>query len=92
MSLTGIATDGTEVWVVNVESRRLFRYAGAAAQRAVVAAAAGSFALHVVGQYVEHYHKERPHQGKGNEPLTSAAAPPPLNSSSEYRKWLTPRA
>lgn len=25
---------------------------------------------HLVSQYVEHYHTERPHQSKGNVPLT----------------------
>ena len=24
----------------------------------------------VIGQYMEHYHLERPHQGIGNQPLT----------------------
>jgi putative transposase len=35
---------------------------------------------HLVREYVEHYHTERPHQGKGNAPLNAAAAgpaPPP---------------
>jgi hypothetical protein len=25
----------------------------------------------LLGEYVEHYHYERPHQGKGNEPLNA---------------------
>jgi putative transposase len=29
---------------------------------------------HVLAEYAEYYHRERPHQGKGNEPLTAAAA------------------
>ena len=32
---------------------------------------------HVLAEFVEHYHHERPHQGKGNEPLTPALSPPP---------------
>jgi putative transposase len=31
---------------------------------------------HLLAEYVEHYHRERPHQGKGNEPLTAARGPP----------------
>jgi hypothetical protein len=31
---------------------------------------------HLVREYVEHYHTERPHQGKENVPLTGL--PPPL--------------
>jgi transposase InsO family protein len=26
----------------------------------------------LTGEFLEHYHHERPHQGKGNAPLTSA--------------------
>jgi hypothetical protein len=29
---------------------------------------------HVCREYVEHYHAERPHQAKGNRPLTGTAA------------------
>jgi hypothetical protein len=32
---------------------------------------------HLVREYVEHYHTERPHQGKGNVPLTA----PPASST-----------
>jgi putative transposase len=31
---------------------------------------------HVLAEYLAYYHEERPHQGKGNVPLTPAAAPP----------------
>jgi putative transposase len=27
---------------------------------------------HVIGEFVAHYHEERPHQGVGNVPLTKA--------------------
>ncbi len=30
---------------------------------------------HVVSEYVEHYHTERPHQAMGNVPLIAAALP-----------------
>lgn len=32
---------------------------------------------YLIGEYVEHYHTERPHQAKGNAPLTAGPAPPP---------------
>jgi hypothetical protein len=32
---------------------------------------------HVVNEYLEHYNTERPHQAKGNVPLTPQATPPP---------------
>src|SRR4030095_538105 len=31
---------------------------------------------HLVREYVEHYHTERPHQGKGNAPLTGPPSSP----------------
>ncbi|MEQ9207296.1 MAG: integrase core domain-containing protein [Phycisphaerales bacterium] len=30
---------------------------------------------HIIGEYVEHYHYERPHQGLGNKPIMCAASP-----------------
>ena len=32
---------------------------------------------HVLAEYIQHYHQERPHQGKGNVPLIAADGPPP---------------
>ena len=34
---------------------------------------------HLLAEYVEHYHHERPHQGKGNEPLLPAASSRPTD-------------
>src|SRR5271165_5628028 len=32
---------------------------------------------YLIDEYVAHYHTERPHQGKGNVPLTGWTEPPP---------------
>jgi putative transposase len=32
---------------------------------------------HLLEEYAEHYHRERPHQGKGNVPLNAAGDAPP---------------
>ena len=34
-----------------------------------------------VGEYLQHYHRERPHQGRGNETLDSA----PRSTEGEFR-------
>jgi len=31
---------------------------------------------HILTEFLEHYHEERPHQGRGNVPLTASAATP----------------
>ena len=31
--------------------------------------------FHLIREYVDYYHTDRPHQGKGNVPVTSAAEP-----------------
>jgi putative transposase len=38
---------------------------------------------HLIREYVEHYHTERPHQGKGNMPLTGPPAPAPVSAEGE---------
>jgi len=37
---------------------------------------------YLIGEYVEHYHNERPHQGLGNKPIMHAA---PLSSEGEIK-------
>jgi hypothetical protein len=44
---------------------------------------------HVLGEYISHYHEERPHQGKGNVILfPSAKVAPNTDSSIECRERL----
>ncbi|HEY8504511.1 MAG TPA: SdrD B-like domain-containing protein, partial [Gemmataceae bacterium] len=42
----GVTTEGTDIWLIDAGSLRVYRYAGAAALTGGSAAAAGSFALH----------------------------------------------
>jgi putative transposase len=43
---------------------------------------------HLLAEYVEHYHQERPHQGKGNMPLTACASPPAAEGAVACRERL----
>jgi putative transposase len=38
---------------------------------------------HLIREYIEYYHTERPHQGKGNVPLTGSPAPAPESAEGE---------
>ena len=56
-----------ERWVRSIKSEclsKLILFGEASLRRAVT-------------QFIEHYHLERPHQGKGNQLLFPAPAPPP---------------
>lgn len=43
---------------------------------------------HVIGEYVEHYNNERPHQGIGNRLINEPAEPPPRDGPVQCRKRL----
>jgi hypothetical protein len=43
---------------------------------------------HVAGEYLAYYHEERPHQGKGNVPLTTPPAAEPADGEVGCRERL----
>ena len=47
-----------------------------------------SHVRHVIGQYVDHYNNERPHQGIGNRRINEPPEPPPRDGPVVCRQRL----